>query len=112
MIDTILLNLNLIEYRGFLSENYQIAPLWVVSLWLSYAFSIFHSFKILQKRYKELMILGVFSGPLIYYYLSKIGIITLLYSPLFVLVTISIIWMFIIPFYVYVADKLIEYNVN
>ena len=112
LIDTILLNLHLIEYRGFLSENYQIAPLWVACLWLSYALSIFHSFKILQKKYKQSMVLGVLSWPIIYYSASKIGIITLLYSPLSILLIISIIWMFIIPFYVYIADKLIEYNVK
>ena len=110
LFDTFLLNLNLIEYRGFLSENYQIAPLWVACLWISFSLSIFHSFKILQKKYKQSMFLGVLSGPFIYYSLSKIGIITLLYSSVSILILISISWMFIIPFYVFLADKLIDCN--
>ncbi len=110
--DTILLKLNFIEYNGFLSENYHIAPLWIVSLWISFSLSIFHSSNILQKNYKKSMVLGMLSGPFIYLSFSKMGIIKLLYSPFSILLLISISWMCIIPLYVYLADKLIEYNVK
>ena len=108
LFDSILLNLNIIEYKGILSKKYNIVPLWVVTLWVSYALSIFHSFKIIQKNYKIAMLVGFFSGPFIYFSFSQTGIISFSYSPFFVLVLISILWMFILPLYVYIADKLME----
>ena len=108
LLDSILLNLNIIGYEGILSKKYNIAPLWVVSLWVSYALSIFHSFKILQKNYNSAKLLGFFSGPFIYFSFSQMGIIHFLFPPLFVLTLISILWIFMIPLYVYIADKLID----
>ena len=109
-IDTVLLKLSIVKYSGFLPENYNLAPLWVVCLWLCFSLSIFHSFKVLQTRYKESMLLGLVSGPFIYCSFSKIGIITIndKYSLLFVLFFIAVLWMFLIPFYIFLADQLIK----
>ena len=110
LIDTIILKLNIIRYSGFLPDNYNVAPLWVVCLWLCFSLSIFHSFKVLQKRYKESLFLGFVSGPLVYYSFSKIEIITISdsYNILFILFFIAVLWMFLIPFCVFIADQLIK----
>ena len=107
LVDTILLKINFIVYSGYLSENYRIAPLWVVTLWISFGLSIFHSFQLLQKNYKSTMLLGTLSGPVIYYSCMKAKIISFEFSLVISLICISIIWSVILPLYVYIADMLI-----
>ena len=70
-IDTLLLRFNVIEYDGFLPYYYDIAPLWVVCLWVCFGATISHSFKWVKRRYLLLSILGAMSGPIIYFSATK-----------------------------------------
>ncbi len=110
LIDTLLLNLKIISYNGYLPLKYSLAPLWVVCLWISFGLSIFHSFKILQKSYIISTFMGFVSGPLIFLSFNKLGLIFFSIDKHYALAVISIIWMMLIPLYVYAADKIIESN--
>ena len=110
LFDTLLLNLNIISYKGYLPNKYSMAPLWVSCLWISFGLSIFHSFKMLQKNYLLSIFVGFISGPVIYISFDKLEIIVFSIDQFYALAFISIVWMVLIPFYVYVADKIIEHN--
>ena len=105
-IDTILLNFNYIHYKGYLSEHFKLAPFWVVCLWVSFGLSIFHSFSFLRKKYLYTMILGMISGPLIYYSCSRLEIISFSVNQKNILIGISILWSVLLPVYVFIADFL------
>ena len=108
LIDTVLLNLNFIIYKGYFPQHYNFAPLWSVSLWLSFGLSIFHSFQWLQRRYFLTMILGIISGPIIYYSCLRANIIEFNLPLYQILIIISFLWSFILPLYIYIADYLIN----
>tara|TARA_Y100000590_G_C15566106_1_gene956668 strand:- start:418 stop:939 length:522 start_codon:yes stop_codon:yes gene_type:complete len=107
-IDTVLLNIGLIDYKGFLPEKYNLSPMWAITLWMCFGLSIFHSFQWIQKKYLIAMLLGMVSGPIIYYSCLKGDIIKFNYPLLNVLVIISFLWSIILPLFVYIADYLID----
>jgi len=104
--DTVLLNLNLISYNGILSTKYNLLPLWALSLWLCFSLSIFHSFSFLKKKYFISSVLGIVSGPVIYYSCSMAEIIAFKANINFILILIAVIWSFLLPLYVFIADIL------
>ena len=107
-IDSLLLNLGFIDYKGFLPENYNISPLWAVTLWVCFGLSIFHSFKWIQKKYFTSMLMGVISGPVIYYLCLNGNIIKFNYPTSQMLIAISLLWSIILPLFVYIADNLLD----
>ena len=106
--DSLLLNLGFISYKGSLPMNFNIAPFWALSLWLCFSLSIFHSFSFLKGNYLKASILGVISGPIIYYSCSKAGIIVFLINQYYALILISLIWSFLIPVYFHIADLIVR----
>ena len=108
IFDTIFLNLNLISYNGILPIKYSLLPLWVLSLWLCFSLSIFHSFSFLQKKYFRTSVLGIISGPVIYYSCSIAEIIVFKANINFILILIAVIWSFLLPLYIFIADILKE----
>ena len=106
-IDTFFLRLGIIEYNGFLSENYNLAPIWVTFLWVCFGSSISHSFKWVKKQYKFLALLGVVSGPAIYFSASKAGVLlfNLNYYYLFI---VGACWALFLPLIVYISDRIVK----
>ena len=50
LIDTIFLRLNIINFNGYLPENYRLAPIWVTGLWVCFGASVSHSFKWIKRH--------------------------------------------------------------
>jgi len=108
--DSFFMYCNFISYKGYMPIQFNIIPFWTLSLWLCFSLSIFHSFSFLRKKYLFASILGVISGPIIYYSISKVGLIIFLIDQSSMLLIISLVWALFLPLYFLIADKLIENN--
>ena len=106
LIETLMLQLNFIEYRGYLSSNYNIAPLWVIVLWMGFGTTVFHSFKWVLGKYKLSFLLGAIFTPVIYFSAYKIGSIAFNYNVLTSYLILSLIWGFTLLLLIYIADKI------
>ena len=109
-IDTFFLKYEIINYKGYLPQAYNIAPLWVSFLWVCFGATIYHSFKWVKTRYTLMGILSAISGPLIYLSAAKIGVVTILTTSNTYIVIISITWFIFIPLLIFISDKLVEYK--
>jgi len=107
IIESVLLNSNVIIHKGFLVD-YNIAPLWSVSLWVCFGSTLFHSFKWLSKQYFISILLGLFSAPLIYFSMNSIGIIEFGMNKIYVGLITSFLWGIFIPLFIYISDRLLE----
>ena len=107
IIETVLLNFNVIIHKGFLVE-YNIAPLWSIALWVCFGSTLFHSFKWLSRQYFISMLLGLFSAPLIYLSMNAIGIIEFGMNKIHVGLVASFLWGVFIPLFIYISDRLLE----
>ena len=108
LVDTFFLRFNIIDYKGYLPDNFNIAPLWVISLWMCFGASISHSFKWVKGNYLLLSILGAVSGPLIYVSATKLEVLYFNYAIYINLISVSIAWGLFLPFVVYISDKLVD----
>ena len=107
LIDTFFLRLGIIEYKGFLSENYQLAPVWVTCLWVCFGSSISHSFKWVKGQYKILALLGAISGPIIYFSASKAGALFFNFNYYYLLIVCAC-WSLFLPMIVYISDRMVK----
>ena len=73
-IETTLFNLDIIFHKGILTQ-YNIAPLWAISLWVCFGATIYHSFKWMSKQYITSAILGALSAPIVYFSFKSLGVI-------------------------------------
>lgn len=106
-IETLLFNLNIIIHKGILVQ-YNIAPLWAVSLWLCFATTLLHSFKWLSKRYFISSLLGFLSAPMLYFSLYSLGVIEFGVSKTLVILFTSILWALFLPLFIYISDRILE----
>ena len=106
-IDTLFLRLGIIEFSGYLSENFNIAPLWVTGLWVCFGACISHSFKWFKRRYTILTLLGAISGPLIYFSASKVEVL-IFNTSYYHLFSISFCWALFLPFIVFISDRIVD----
>ena len=107
-IDTFFLRFGVIDYKGLLPEKFNLAPLWVISLWMCFGSSISHSFKWVKGNYIFLFFLGAISGPLIYASATKLEVLYFNYSIYINLIIVSIAWGLFLPLVVYISDKLVD----
>ena len=96
-IDTFFLRYQIINYEGYLPQNYNVAPLWVAFLWVCFGATIYHSFKWAKTRYTLMGILSAISGPVIYLSAEKIGVLIILKNSNLYLIIIAITWSVFIP---------------
>ena len=108
MSDSFFMYFNFISYKGYMPYNFNIIPFWTLTLWLCFSLSVFHSFSFLRRKYFYASILGLISGPIIYYSISKAGLIEFLIKQSHMLLIISIVWALFFPLYFLIADKLAE----
>ena len=108
LVDTFFLRFDIIDYKGYLPDNFNIAPLWVISLWMCFGSSISHSFKWVKGNYLLLSILGAVSGPLIYVSATKLEVLYFNYGIYINLICVSIAWGLFLPLVVYISDKLVD----
>ena len=107
-IDTCFLRFDVIDYKGTLPDNFNIAPLWVVSLWMCFGSSISHSFKWVKGNYIFLFFLGALSGPIIYASATKLEVLYFNYAIYINLISVSIAWGLFLPLVVYISDMLVD----
>jgi len=106
-IESLLLNLDIIIHKGLLVQ-YNIAPLWAVSLWLCFATTLLHSFKWLSKRYIVSSFLGLLSAPMIYFSMFSLGVIEFGVSKIFVILITSVLWALFVPLFIYISDQILD----
>ena len=106
-IETLLLNLNIIIHKGVLVQ-YNIAPLWAISLWICFATTLLHSFKWLSKRYLISSLLGLLSAPMIYFSMYSLGVIEFGVSKILVILFTSVLWALIVPLFIYISARILE----
>ena len=107
-IDTFFLRYQIIDYEGYMPQNYNVSPLWVSFLWVCFGATIYHSFKWVKTRYTLMSILSAISGPIIYLSAAKIGVVTILQNSNLYIVIVSITWAVFIPLLVFISDKLVD----
>ena len=88
--------------------QYNIAPLWAVSLWICFATTLLHSFKWLSKRYLISSLLGLLSAPMIYFSMYSLGVIEFGVSKILVILFTSVLWALIVPLFIYISDRILE----
>ena len=106
-IESLLLNLDIIIHKGLLVQ-YNIAPLWAVSLWLCFATTLLHSFKWLSKRYIVSSFLGLLSAPMIYFSMFSLDVIEFGVSKIFVILITSVLWALFVPLFIYISDQILD----
>ena len=104
LIETILLNLNIIIHKGILTE-YNIAPLWSISLWVCFGATIYHSFKWMSKQYIISSILGAMSAPIVYFSFRAFGVVEFGMNNIITGLSVSAIWCLFIPLFIIIADR-------
>ena len=106
IIETLMFKLNFISYKGLLSDKFNIAPLWIVILWMGFGTTIYHSFRWILKKYKLGFFLGAIFTPFFYISADKIGSISFNYSILTSYLILSFVWGFSLLFLIYIAEKI------
>ena len=104
LIETTLLNLNIIIHKGILVE-YNIAPLWAISLWVCFGATIYHSFKWMSKQYVISSILGAMFAPIVYFSFQALEIIEFGMNNIITALSVSIVWCLFIPLFIVISDR-------
>ena len=94
MLDTIWLNLGLIDYQQTTQTG--LAPLWIGCLWINFMLTLTHSLSWLQQRTKLVVFCTLFAAPLSYLAGSKLGAVTLL-QPGSATLALSLSWALMVP---------------
>jgi len=106
LIDSLLLNLNILSYEGMYSQINYIAPLWITAMWIGFTATLNHAFKNIMDKYLTQTFLGLVAGPLAYATGNSLGAIK--FNPLnndnFTLAVIAIVWGFSFPFLCWISN--------
>jgi len=105
VIDTVLLQGGLLSFEMNLPWP-DIAPLWILILWVNFALLLNNGLRWLQGRYKIAAILGFIGGPLSYLGGIKLGAGELHVTPLVAYLIIGLCWAIITPLLLMVAREL------
>ena len=106
-IETTLFNLDIIIHKGILIQ-YNIAPLWAISLWVCFGATIYHSFKWMSKQYIISSILGVMFAPIVYFSFRTLGIVEFGMNNIITGLSVSAIWGLFIPLFIIISDRKLE----
>ena len=108
ILDTIFLRLEIINYKGYLPLEYNLAPLWVVGLWVCFGATVLHSFKWIRRRYITLFILGAICAPIIYLSASRLETLNFVNENFYALSFVSLGWAIFLPFLIFLSDCIVE----
>ena len=98
ILDTVLINTGVfIPVSDYMTSN--IAPVWLIGLWMLFGISLNHSLRWLQQRYLMAAVLGLISAPLAYYAGQRFGALDFSghESVTGSLLTIGLCWFFMTP---------------
>jgi hypothetical protein len=103
VFDSLLLATGWVEFaNGMLLQN--LAPYWMVALWVVFATSLNQSMAWLRGRPLLAAVFGAFGGPLSYLAGAKLGAMTLV-SPTLALLALAVGWALIMPILVKMSVK-------
>ena len=74
------LNIGIIKYTGYLFDNNLFAPLWTICMWISLGITINHSMYLLKDKSIITGLCGAIFGPLGYFSLMKLNLLTFNYT--------------------------------
>ncbi len=106
LVETLMLRLNFISYNGIFSENFSIAPMWIILLWGGLGSTIFHSFRWMLERFYLAFFLGGLVTPFFYFSAEKIGAISINQSFFNGYFILAIVWSFSLLLLIYIAGKM------
>jgi hypothetical protein len=98
LLDSILINLDVfIPVSNWDSDN--IAPMWLVSLWMLFGITLNHSLRWLQQRYLVAAVMGFIFAPVAYWAGQRLGALTFPpdQSPIISLLIIGACWILVTP---------------
>jgi len=105
-VDSIFLNIGMVEYLGGYTYLNFIAPLWVTSIWALFASSINTSFGWLQGRFWLSVLLGGLGGAASYLAANRVGAAIFFPDTLTVTAIIGLVWTGLMPLSLYWAEYL------
>ena len=105
VVDTVLLQTELIEYQGVYTDN--IAPLWITAMWVGFAATINHSLAWLKNKWIISFALGAIFGPLSYYTGIKFEALHFEISVLTISI-LALLWGVVIPYLYYLNGKVLS----
>ena len=106
IIDSTFSIFGLIGYQGGILANYNLAPLWILSMWGGFSLTMLYTLDSIRHKYFLSGLLGFIGGPLSYSAGVNIGSLTI-NKPITYLL-LSICWGLIIPFLFYYINKIKE----
>jgi len=97
-LDTIYLNIGMIDYKaGYLSVPW-LAPMWVTAIWALFSMSVNHSLVWLRVNFLLASVFGCGGGALSYFAAVRVGAATFYPSTWVVLLIIGAVWSLLMPF--------------
>ena len=105
LIDSIFLNCSIVIYEYPISTN--IAPLWILYMWLGFAATVNHSMYWLKDRYITMSIFGLIFGPLSYLAGLKFGALHL-DKTLTTIFFIGLSWALVLPIIFLINKKYVR----
>lgn len=99
MVDNTLLFVNVLIFF-----NYDLIPLWLITLWASFAATIAHSLKFLEHSIALQALTGFLFPPLSYIAATNISLVTLGYSQLQTFFILGPIWAVLMVLFFYLKD--------
>jgi len=96
IVDTLYVQTGLLRYASPLPTP-EIAPWWIVALWLNFALIINHSLRWLQSTPLLAGALGLVGGPLAYYGGMELDAVFPLYPTAGTLAVIGVVWALVTP---------------
>ncbi len=95
ILDSIFSIFNIIDYKGGFLTLYNIAPLWILSMWAGFALTMLYALDSIKTKYFISALLGLIGGPLSYS--AGVGIGSLSIQSNFAYILLSISWGAIVP---------------
>ena len=105
VVDTVLLQTNLIEYQGVYTNN--IASLWTTAMWIWFSETINHSLVWLNNKWIISFVFGAIFGPLSYYTGIKFETLHFEISVLTISI-LALLWGVVIPYLYYLNGKVLS----
>ena len=97
-----------ITYNGVFSDN--LAPLWIIAMWIGFAATINHSGSWIKKRYLIAILLGAIFGPLNYLVGDNMDALSINMNFSQNILVLSFVWGVSVPFLYYLAEKINPIN--
>lgn len=110
IVDSMLLNFNILSYAGLYKNINYIAPLWITAMWLGFTATLNHAFKNIMNKYSIQIILGLIFGPMAYITGNNLGAIqfNIVYNQNIILFIIGIVWGISFPLLCWSSNKIRE----